>query len=305
MQCYRIISVIVYLEQICQSLNINLKEYYSQIMTLFSYLRLFLIFHTLFTYVFCEQLYANDMVFMGKPVFIGPNKVCQNQTLPDKMYVVFDNITQGTRNSGWLYAHANKPAKFRMIKDNTYEVFYASEVYNNIKPSIMRIVNTNFGYQAIINQSVPSDVNLFNSHCYHEQLTVNLLPVRYNAEDVIQRVQDLYEAAILILDGVELLEERHDYKAAETKGYKAIELIEKSLGKYKEESFEAMGVVAFALVGMERYDEALEFISPYRKSMPDDDDLKGFENYLLHEKNAQDKLFEIDLNDDIDYKPFA
>ena len=54
-----------------------------------------------------------------------------------------------------------------------------------------------------------------------------------------------------------------------------------------------------------KFDEALEVISLNRGAIPDDTDLKGFEDYLLREKMNQDELFSTDPGSDVDMSPIG
>jgi hypothetical protein len=250
--------------------------------------------------VFCPIVHAKTFILLGKPKSVILDKSCTEKSAMDKIIFVFD-AEQGGRTSGWLYGKSISPAKIRLLSGNTYEVTYSIEIHNNSPPSRMELKPIKGGYQAIIHDHIPEDKEIHDKYCFIKELIVNLKPMagRVNSERYRDRAKNTFAAAILLLEGEDLLTKQMDFRAAEAKGYKALAMLEQLHGKYNEDTLYAAVLISSALMELERFDEALDVIAPYRKSMPKDADLKEFELYLQEEKKEQDKLFSTDSDDDV------
>lgn len=244
--------------------------------------------------IFCNSpLHAETRVFSSETTSITFDKSCKEISKPSNIVVVFDSEPESAP-SGWFYGKTISPAEFRRTSSNNYEVIYPITRLNNLAPSHMKLLPSKNGFSVLIQDHIPEDEMLRESTCYFEKLEASLIPSNESSDADKVKAKDLFTSELLILEGDDLLFKKNEYRAAETKGYEALAIMERYYGKHSKETLNAVGVVAFALTYLERFDEALDVIEPYLKSFPDHAKLKELETLLQAAKKEQDELFRID-----------
>ena len=219
---------------------------------------------------------------------------------------MLENDSEG-KSSGLFYGKGTSSAEFRSVAPLRYEVIYPEASYNKLPASHMELIPVEGGYRAVIRDHIPEDKVLRESTCYFEKMEVILKPLDEPVDSVKARAKDLLSAEYIMTEGFHLIFNKNEFRAAEALGYKALPILERLYGKLIKEAFYADAIISLALMGLERFDEALNIIAPYHKVLPDDKILKELEELLQKSKKEQDDLFRYDPDskEDIDLDPLA
>jgi hypothetical protein len=245
-------------------------------------------------YIFCDSAaWAGPRVFAGNTTSIIPDKTCPEKVRTGEIVLLLDGDPVSD-TSGWFYGKETSPAEFRMISPMRYEVTYPVTRYRKLPPSHMELQPFEDGFRAVVRDHIPEDKELRESACFYERMEVVLKPVNEPAGDIRAMVGELFSAELILQEGTDLLFSQKDYRSAEEKGRKALDILERIHGKSNRETLNASALIMFSLMWRDRFDEALEVIAPYCALLPDDKELKEIGEILRNLKNLQDELFRYD-----------
>lgn len=237
---------------------------------------------------------AEFQVYKGITNSIIPDEACEKQPENFEIVLVLEGRPEGTVASGWFFGTGSSTAEFRSISPLQYDVIYPATRLYNLPPSHMELTPVKGGLQAVIRDHIPLEKEVRKNTCFFKKLEVTLKPQKESPLTFKARATELYSAELLLWEGKDLLFVHRDYLAAEANGHKALAILEKIHGKLSREAFNAAVLIAFSLMERDRFDEALEVIVPYRTSLPDNKDLKEFEEKFQKAKKQQDELFRHD-----------
>jgi len=257
--------------------------------------------------LFCHSpAQAVSQAFSGVTISITIHKSCKEKPENPELVFVFDGEPESA-SSGWFYGKNIMAAELRKISPMRYEVIYSSTQYHKLPPSLMELQRTNEGFRAVIFDHIPEDKAILDDNCFFEKMEANLTPTKDSLNNTTIQAKARFSSEIIMVEGEDFLLNRKDFRKAESQGRKALAVLEPVFGKLSKESLQAAGLVAWALTEMGRFDEALEIITPYRKSMPDDKILKEYEEVLQKVKKEQDDLFRYDPDSksDVDLEPLG
>jgi hypothetical protein len=236
---------------------------------------------------------AGSQVFIGVTTSIIPSKSCSEKPEHTEITLVFDGDSKSAL-SGWFYGQGTMTAEFKRITPTRFEVTNSSTIHHKLPPSMMELVPVKDGFHAVVKDYIPEDKEISNVACFFEKMEVDLKPLTGSPADSIKRGKDLLAADIIMLEGSDFLWNKKDYKAAIDCAQKVLLVYDGAYGKWNKVSLNASGIITFALMNQDRFDEALEVITPYRKSLPDDDLVKAIVEKILKLKKNQDDLFRYD-----------
>lgn len=257
--------------------------------------------------VFCHSTsHAESKVFRSVTSSVTIDKSCKEKPDHFEIMLVFDGEPE-TASSGWFYGKGTMTAEFKSISPAQYDVTYSSPKFHKLPPSKMELHPSKDGYRAVLRDHTPEDKKIRDSACFFEKLEVDLVPAKELSDSIKMQAKDVFSAEVMILEGYSLIFDKSEYRAAETKGHEALSILERTLGKTSEQTLDAAAVIAFALMYLERFDEALAVIEPYRKALPERPDLKELEELLQKGKKKQDDLFRYDpgSESDVDLAPLG
>lgn len=236
---------------------------------------------------------AGSQAFSGVTTSIIPDKSCSEKPENTEITLVFDGDSKSA-STGWFYGKGTMPAEFKRITPTRFAVTYAITRHKKLPPSIMELFPSKYGFSAVIRDHIPEGKELRESACFFERLEVNLKPVNATEIDFKIRAEELFAADLITLESDDLLWIRKEYKTAIELAQKALPLYERNCGKWGKEALNASAVIIFALMMQDRFDEALEVITPYLKALPDQALLKDVEAKIMQLKKKQDDLFRYD-----------
>jgi|GEM_PF-3578122 len=236
----------------------------------------------------CFSANADSQAYKGMTLLITPDKSCSIKPINHEMTLVFD-----TENSlsGWLYGEGVSAGELKRVSPTRFEVTYPITRYNNLPPSALELLPSKDGYHAVIQDYVPEDKEIRESLCFFEKLEADLKLFNGSKSDLINVGKELFAAELIMLEGSTLLLTKKEYKASLELGHKVLPFYERTYGRTSLEARNALSLVVLSLMHLERFDEALEAIVPYRKASPDHATLKLIEEMIIKDKKEQDDLF--------------
>lgn len=243
---------------------------------------------------FCSSAaYAESKAFKGTSTTITIDKSCKNKPDLFEIILVFDGPTESAL-SGWFYGKGTSTAEFRRVSPTNFEVIYPTTRYKKQPPSHLTLTPSEKGFLAVIRDHIPEEKTVRESECFFEKVEVTLKPTTDDGNDLMVRAREHFTSELLLTEGSDLLWNINDYRSAEEKGHKSLLIMEGIYGKYSEKTLDSSAIITFALMRLERFDEALAVIEPYLQSLPDNADIKELVGILRAAKKEQDELFRSD-----------
>lgn len=250
--------------------------------------------------------YAGSQAFSGFTTTITPDKSCSDKPNNHEMTLVFDGEPESA-TSGWFFGKGTSAAEFKRISPTRFEVTYAVTRYNKLPLSSMELLPSMDGFNVVVQDHIPENKEIRESLCFFETLKAIILPLSGVDADLKTRAKELFAADLIMLESENLLYKQKEYNAAIAQANKALPFYVSNFGQWSKESLNTTTLIVFAMMYQERFDEALEIITPYRKALPDHALLKEFEEMIIKVKKEQDDLFrsDPDSKSDVDLGPLG
>lgn len=260
----------------------------------------------IFLSIFCHgTAHAGSRVFSGITTAITIDKFCKEKPDNSEIILVFNGEKESS-SSGWFFGEGTGAAEFKRISPTRFEVTYAVTRYNKLPPSHMELLPSKDGFHAVISEHIPEDQLIRESTCFLEKVEVNLKSTKDSADNAIIQAKALSISELIMVEGQDLLLNKKDFPGADSQGRKALAILEPVFGKLSKEALHAVAQIAWALIEQERFDEALEILTPYRKTLPDIKILKELVEVLKKAIKQQDELYKYDPDSKSDIlKPLA
>lgn len=250
---------------------------------------------------------AESKAFSGINAAITTDRKCSNTPKVDKLTLVLDEGI-GSKTSGWFYGEGTSTGELHKVSPTLFEVIYPHTIKYKLPPSHLELIPSgDGGYKAIIRDYIPEDKTLRERICFFSKMEISLAPLNESTDAFKTHAKDIFSAEVLLDEAFDLIFVQNEYMVAEAKGYEALAIVERQYGKFTDEALNASAIVAFALMKMERFDEALKVIAPYHKALPNDEFLKELEAKIQKLKKQQDDLFRYDPDSktDVDLEPLG
>ena len=227
--------------------------------------------------------YAESRVFSGKAISVTKDKKCQKT--PDNIEILLEiDGEPEVATSGWFYGKETNSAELRRTSPMNFEIIYPIDTYFKLPPAHMEILSSGDGYRAVIKDHIPERFDSPETVCFFEKMEISLKPINEPADSIKSRAKELFSLELISHESADLILNKKEFLAGEANGRKALAISERIHGKLSKEALDASMMIAVALMELNRFDEALGELKPYRKSVLSDEDFETYKEKIQSRK---------------------
>lgn len=247
--------------------------------------------------------FGEQQAFVSVSTKVEVNKLCTEKPANISITIIL-NDSNNKSTSGWIYGDGISTSKLVRVSANHFNLIYPDTVFHKLTPSKMLIKRSKNQYIATITDYIPKDPSLHEDTCYFDKLTIRLKPLkkvesRFNPEEA-------FNAELILKESRYLYFTKQEFKESLVKARQSLMFFDKNFGALSRQSLNASALVAFSLMELERFDEAISELEPYLKKNKSNKTLSELLDIFRQKKEEQDKLFKYDKKKStIELEPIA